>query len=137
MVYWSFTLRDVNVGNFSLLHGPTKDLEDNATAKDFFNQFIYDDYLKAAASKLHFSVAQGVEKTIRELKQQTFLSSRTSDCRGGLDRQRRFWREIDSLGNTDGNILFIFPDWYFGALIFSVVNAAAKRPSKFAFDRSQ
>ena len=31
---------------------------------------------------------------IRELKQQTFLSSRTSDCRGGLDRQRRFWREI-------------------------------------------
>ena len=27
---------------------------------------------------------------IRELKQQTFLLSRTSDCRGGLDRQRRF-----------------------------------------------
>ena len=37
----------------------------------------------------------------------------------------------DALGNTDGNILFIFPDWYFGALIFSIVN------SKFAFDRSQ
>ena len=71
---------------------------------------------------------------IRELKQQTFLSSRTSNCRGDLDRQRRFWR---ALGNTDGNILFIFSDWYFGALIFSVVNAAAKRRSKFAFDRSQ
>ena len=72
MVYWSFTLRDVNVGNFSLLHGPTKDLEDNATAKDFFNQFIYDDYLKAAASKLHFSVAQGVEKTIESLSSRRF-----------------------------------------------------------------
>ena len=43
----------------------------------------------------------------------------------------------DALANTDGTILFIFPDWYFGALIFSVVNAAAKRRSKFAFDRSQ
>ena len=31
---------------------------------------------------------------IRKLKQQTFLSSRTSDCRRGLDRQRRFSREI-------------------------------------------
>ena len=38
--------------------------------------------------------------TIRELKQQTFLSSRTSDCRGGLDRQRRFWREILMLSRT-------------------------------------
>ena len=37
---------------------------------------------------------------IRELKQQTFLSSRTSDCRGGLDRQRRFWREILMLSKT-------------------------------------
>ena len=36
----------------------------------------------------------------RELKQQTFLSSRTSDCRGGLDRQRRFWREILMLSRT-------------------------------------
>ena len=50
---------------------------------------------------------------------------------------RNFNVKQDALGNTDGNILFIFPDWYFGALIFSVVNAAAKRPSKFAFDRSQ
>ena len=38
--------------------------------------------------------------TNRELKQQTFLSSRTSDCRGGLDRQRRFWREILMLSKT-------------------------------------
>ena len=36
----------------------------------------------------------------RELKQQTFLSSRTSDCRGGLDWQRRFWREILMLSKT-------------------------------------
>ena len=50
---------------------------------------------------------------------------------------RNFNVKQDALGSTDGNILFIFPDWYFGALIFSVVNAAAKRRSKFAFDRSQ
>ena len=50
---------------------------------------------------------------------------------------RNFNVKQDALGNTDGNILFIFSDWYFGALIFSVVNAAAKRRSKFVFDRSQ
>ena len=52
---------------------------------------------------------------------------------------RNFNVKQDALGNTDGKILFIFPDWYFGALIFSysVVNAVAKRRSKFAFDRSQ
>ena len=50
---------------------------------------------------------------------------------------RNFNVKQDEVGNTDGTILFIFPDWYFGALIFSVVNAAAKRRSKFAFDRSQ
>ena len=46
---------------------------------------------------------------------------------------RNFNVKQDEVGNTDGTILFIFPDWYFGALIFSVVNAAAKRRSKFAF----
>ena len=50
---------------------------------------------------------------------------------------RDFNVKQDALGNTDGNILFIFPDWYFGAVIFSVVNTAAKRRSKFPFDRSQ
>ena len=58
MVYWSFTLRD-DLRSFSLRHGPTKDLEDTATAKDFFNQFIDDDYLKAAPSKLRLSGARG------------------------------------------------------------------------------
>ena len=37
----------------------TKDLGDTATAKDFFNQFINDDYLKAVYSKLHLSIARG------------------------------------------------------------------------------
>ena len=41
-----------------------------------------------------------VKWNIRELKQHTFLSSRTSDCQGGLDRQRRFWREILMLSKT-------------------------------------
>jgi len=50
---------------------------------------------------------------------------------------RNFNVKQDALANTDGTILFIFPDWYFGALIFSVVNAAAKIRPKFAFDRSQ
>ena len=38
------------------------------------------------------------------VKQQTFLSSQMSDCRGGLDRQWRFGREIVMARNTDGNI---------------------------------
>ena len=72
----------------------------------------------------------------------TFLSSRTSDCQGGLDRQRRFWREILMLSKTrsatqTGIFCSYFLTGTFGALIFSVVNAAAKRRSKFAFDRSQ
>ena len=53
---------------------------------------------------------------------------------------RNFNVKRDALANTDGTILLIFPVylyWYFGALIFSVVNAAAKRRSKLAFDRSQ
>ena len=37
---------------------------------------------------------------ISELKHQTFLSSRTSDCRRGLDRQRRFSREILMFSKT-------------------------------------
>ena len=41
----SSALREINVKQFSVRHGPTRDLEDNATAKDFFNQFIDDDYL--------------------------------------------------------------------------------------------
>ena len=39
---------------------------------------------------------------------------------------RNFNVKQDALRKTDGNILFVFPDWYFGALIFSVVNAVAK-----------
>ena len=43
VVYWSFTLQDVDDGNFSLRPDATKDLGDTATAKDFFNQFIDDE----------------------------------------------------------------------------------------------
>ena len=53
---------------------------------------------------------------------------------------RNFNVKQDALASTDGTILLIFPVylyWYFGALIFSVVNAAAKRRSKLALDRSQ
>ena len=39
---------------------------------------------------------------------------------------RNFNVKQDALRKTNGNILFVFPDWYFGALIFSVVNAVAK-----------
>ena len=36
-IQWSNTLREINVAQFSIPHGPTRDLGDNATAKDFFN----------------------------------------------------------------------------------------------------
>ena len=44
-IQWSTNLRGINVSEFSIRHGPTRDLGDNATAKDFFNVFISDDYL--------------------------------------------------------------------------------------------
>ena len=44
-IQWSSTLEGINVEEFSVRHGPTRDLGDNATAKDFFNRFIDDNYL--------------------------------------------------------------------------------------------
>ena len=42
---WSNTLGGINVEEFSVRHGPSRDLGDNATAKDFFNLFINDEFL--------------------------------------------------------------------------------------------
>lgn len=42
---WSSTLREINVRQFSVRHGPTSDLGDNATAKDFFSLFLDDAYI--------------------------------------------------------------------------------------------
>ena len=42
---WSSTLREINVEWFSIYHGLTRDLGDNATAKDFFNVFINNAYI--------------------------------------------------------------------------------------------
>ena len=42
---WSNTSSDINVEEFSVCHGPTKDLGSQATSKDFLNLFINDDYL--------------------------------------------------------------------------------------------
>ena len=39
-------LQEINVADFSLRHGPTKDLGENATSKDYFNQFLDDAYLE-------------------------------------------------------------------------------------------
>ena len=44
-VHWSPTLQEINVEDFSLRHGPTKDLGNNATSKDYFYQFLDDNYL--------------------------------------------------------------------------------------------
>ena len=42
---WSNTLGGINVEGFSVRHGPSRDLGDNATGKDFFNLFINDEFL--------------------------------------------------------------------------------------------
>ena len=42
---WSSSLRQINVEEFSIRRGPTRDLGENATAKDFFNVFIDDAYI--------------------------------------------------------------------------------------------
>ena len=43
-VYWTSMQREIDLENFSFRLGPTKNLGDIATAKDFFNQFFDDDY---------------------------------------------------------------------------------------------
>ena len=43
-ICWSSMQREIDLESFSLWDGPTKDLGDNATAEDFFNQFIDVDY---------------------------------------------------------------------------------------------
>lgn len=42
---WSSRLQEINVEQFSIHHGPTRDLRDIATANDFFNVFIDDAYI--------------------------------------------------------------------------------------------
>ena len=42
---WSNTYSGINVEEFSVRHGPSRNLGDNATAKDFFNLFINDEFL--------------------------------------------------------------------------------------------
>ena len=49
MLQCSNTLSDINVEEFSVLHGPTKDLGGQATSKDFLNLFINPDYLNEIA----------------------------------------------------------------------------------------
>lgn len=44
-IKWSDNLRPINIEPFSIRHGPNSDLGDNATAKDFFNVFIDDNYI--------------------------------------------------------------------------------------------
>ena len=41
---WSNTLSDINIEEFSVRHGPTKDLGGQATSQDFLNLSINDDY---------------------------------------------------------------------------------------------
>ena len=43
-VYWTSMQREIDLENFSFRLGPTKNLGDIATVKDFFNQFLEDDY---------------------------------------------------------------------------------------------
>ena len=42
---WSSTLREINLRQFSIPHDLTRDLGDNATAKDFLSLFIDDAYI--------------------------------------------------------------------------------------------
>ena len=44
-IHWSSMRPEIYVENFSLWHCPTKSLGDNATVKDFLNQFLNEDCL--------------------------------------------------------------------------------------------
>lgn len=65
---WSSTLREINVRQFSIRHGPTSDLGDNATAKDFFSLFLDDAYIDEI---VRFTVAYARSKGDR-----TFTTTR-------------------------------------------------------------
>ena len=58
-IYWSTTLREITVEEFPLRHGATRDLGDNASAKDFFNFFFNDGYLDKIP---HYTVAYAHSK---------------------------------------------------------------------------
>ena len=62
---WSNTLSDINVEEFSVRHGPTKDLGGQATSKDFLNLFINDDYLdEIARCSVAYARSKGDESFI-------------------------------------------------------------------------
>ena len=58
-LWWSNTLSEVNVEEFSVRHGPSRNLGDNVTAKDFFNLFINDEFLDEI---VRHSIAYGHSK---------------------------------------------------------------------------
>ena len=64
---WSSTLREINVRQFSVRHGPTRDLGDNATAKDFFSLFLDDAYscilTKSTGLRLCTLVRKGIARS--------------------------------------------------------------------------
>ena len=62
---WSNTLSDINVEEFSVRHGPTKDLDGQATSKDFLNLFINDDYLdEIALCSVAYARSKGDESLV-------------------------------------------------------------------------
>ena len=62
---WLNTLSDINVEEFSVRHGPTKDLGGQATSKDFLNLFINDDYLdEIARCSVAYARSKGDESFI-------------------------------------------------------------------------
>ena len=62
---WSNTLSDINVEEFSVCLGPTKDLGGQATSKDFLNLFINDDYLdEIARCSVAYARSKGDESFI-------------------------------------------------------------------------
>ena len=66
---WLNTLSDINVEEFSVRHGPTKDLGGQVTSKDFLNLFISDDYLdEIAGCSVAYARSKGDESFITRQK---------------------------------------------------------------------
>ena len=62
---WLNTLSDINVEEFSVHHGPTKDLGGQARSKDFLNLFINDDYLdEIARCSVAYAPSKGDESFV-------------------------------------------------------------------------
>ena len=100
---WSNTLSDINVEEFSVCHGPTKDLGGQATSKDFLNLFINDDYLdEIARCSVAYARSKGDESfVINRAEISAYLGLNILMGIHRLPQLEMFWDSDEFIGVED------------------------------------